>query len=234
MANGSSSSIQFKNRNSVLDAYSDRDVKAWSIWQGKQFMFKGWGLEELEPIIDLLGNGGTNAIYTLRVYEDLEDKRQIKSNSVDDGSFNFRLNDERQEITNSQYWKNDNRENILDKLTRIEARLDEEDTEVKTNKSLGKLGDILEHPAILPVVPLLIEKVLSALLGPNNQAQQQPQLNYTAPQSLAGIDSNDDLIRINIEKLKKHDPDLGTHLSKLVEIAETNPTLFKAIINSLV
>src|SRR5690242_19337422 len=206
MANGSSSSVQFKNRNSVLDAYSDRDVKAWSIWQGKQFMFKGWGLEELEPVIDLLGDGGTNAIYTLRVYEDLEDKKQIKSNSVDDGSFNFRLNDERQEITNGQYWKNDNRENILDKLNRIEARLDEEETEVKTNKSLGKIGDILEHPAILPVVPLLIEKVLSALLGPNNQAQQQPQLNYTAPQSLAGIDSNDDLIRINIEKLKKHDP----------------------------
>lgn len=232
MANGTSSSVQFKNKNAVLDAYTDRDVMAWSIWQGKQFMFKGWGLEELEPVIEALSSGGTNAIYTLRVYEDLEDKRQIKSNAVDDGSFNFRLNDERQEITNGQYWRNDNREHILEKLERIEARLDEE-PEVKTNSSLGKIGDILEHPAILPVVPVLVEKVLTALLGGNPPAQ--PKLNYSAPQSLAGIDSNEDeLIRISIEKLKQYDPELPQHLAKLVEIAETNPSVFKALINSLV
>jgi hypothetical protein len=231
----SSSSVQFKNKNAVLEAFANRDIKAWSVWQGKQFMFKGVGLDELEPVIEALASGGTNAIYTLKVYEDLTDKKFIKNNTVDDGSFNFRLNDERQEITNAQYWNNNNRENILEKLNRIEERLDaeEKDTYEKPNTSLGRIGDILQHPAILPIVPVLVEKVLSVILGPNNN-NMQPQLNYKPAVSLAGVNENDNLIQINIEKLKNHDPNLGVHLSKLVEIAETNPGLFQTIVNSLV
>src|SRR5574343_316699 len=96
-------SIQFNNLESVLNAYTNRGVDAWAIFQGSQFMFKGIGLSDLEQILNSLSNGGTNAVYKLKVFEEITDEKNIKNNTPDDGSFNFRLNSDQMAITQSAY-----------------------------------------------------------------------------------------------------------------------------------
>ena len=91
---GLSSSIQFRDKEAVKQAYKNRDVDAWSIVCGKQFMFKGIGYDSFQDTIDLLAETDSNALYTAQVYEGIEDEKQIKNNTPCDGSFNFKFNEE--------------------------------------------------------------------------------------------------------------------------------------------
>lgn len=223
------SAIQFNNLQSVLLAFQNRGVDAWALWQGKQFMFKGIGETDLKMILDSLENGATNAIYTLKVFEEIEDEKKIKSNTPDDGSFNFRLNSDRMELTQSAYTSAYSNAAIVKKLEEIEKRLDEDEV-VEEKSGLGKIGEVLDHPVIAPLIPIVLEKVLTAIFSKNPVPQNQ--LNYQPAMALSGIDE-DAAEKEVIEKLKKHDPQLLEHLSKLLEIAETNNPLFQVIIKSL-
>lgn len=224
-------SIQFNNREAVLLAFQNRAVEAWAIWQGKQFMFKGIGESELNEILEVLSNGGTNAVYTLKVFEGVEDASAIKSNTPDDGSFNFRLNSPEMALTQSSYTSALSNIAIAEKLAKLEKRFEEEEEEnieIPVN-SLGKIGEILDHPVIAPFVPILIEKIVGVLFGNNEPAKSQAFLPAT---TLSGIEE-ETMINEVIRKLKIHDPNLCEHLQKLLEMAEHKPDIFKAVINSL-
>lgn len=223
-----SNSIQFINKEAVIQAYDDRDVKAWAITQGKQFMFKGYGSEDLIPVLEMLENGATNAIYTLRVFEEIQDKKKIKSNTPDDGSFNFRLNSEEMLIRGSQYTNFQKNNEIMQKLIALEEKIDAKEEVEERNDSLGKIGNVLSHPVLAPLIPVILEKVM-ALLSPG-QKNLLP-----ASVGLAGIDSDTNELNGNlaiiVNELKKHDPQLEAHLYKLLNIAKTNPESFKQILN---
>lgn len=226
-----SSSIQFNNKDQVLAAYQNRDVAAWSLWQNKQFMFKGMDEAGLNELLNVLANGGTNATYTLRVYEGIDNDKQIKSNTPDDGSFNFKLNADGQHISPGQYDKVYSNEALIRRVTELESKLDE--TEAAPN-ALGKIGDIISHPILAPVIPLVIQKLMDFLFTPPSQTNNLPkqQLTNNPALSLAGIDE-DKIIEDCIAKLKKHDRLLAAHLLKLVDIAENQPEIFNAFVNSL-
>ena len=234
-------SIQFRDKEQVLEAFNNRKVNAWSIWCSKQFMFKGLGEESLEQILETLSSGSTNAIYTLRVYEDINDLKKIKSNTADDGSFNFRLNDEAQTLNQEQYshWRNSNAmlsqmKALEAKMDALQAREDEENEEEQTG-----IGKLLEHPAIAGVAPMVIEALVSAVTGifKNNQI---PQLQQSQPQpqqrgAINGVKEFDENKALEIlEKLHVYDNDLLTHLEKLLAMAENNNDLFNTLLKYLV
>lgn len=222
--------LQFNSLESVLDAYDNRQVESWAIHQGKQFMFKGQGHDELLTILNSISKGGTNAIYTIKVFEDVDDVKKIKSNTPDDGSFNFRLNSDQMTLTTEQYTSVYSNRAIAEKLEALEKRLlEDEEIENEKNKSLGKIGDILEHPVIAPIVPILLEKIISTIFGNNNQNNQN---NMLPAMAISGI-SDDEIIEDTIEKLKVFDPEVKNHLLKLLEMANNNNELFKIVINSL-
>jgi hypothetical protein len=234
-------SIQFRSREQVLQAYENRDVEAWSLWCSKQFLFKGIGQESLKAMLDVLCNGATNAIYTLRIYEGIDNEREIKSNTPDDGSFNFRLNDEGQSLTPEQISRTYNGNAILSKLEVITNRLDEiesrEDQEPeKDNSAIGK---ILEHPAIAGILPIILERVASAIMGGNEAKTGRSTMPVlTRPNAtINGVPGeSQDLtpeIKNVVKELMNFDENLLQHLHKLLELAQTNRTLFNTLINSL-
>lgn len=248
---GLSSSIQFRDGEAVLSAFENRKVEAWSISQGKQFMFKGIGSEDLRAVIETLSDSFSSATYTLRVYEDLKYIKEIKSNTPDDGSFNFKFNEDLKEnyrVMGGGPTSYSQKENnlILSKLAGIEERLNREEMEEpEENKtpSLGIIGDILAHPAIAPIAPTLIQTFLEFITGKavpgnlnNNQnlrmAPEMINSNSYQSNSISGI-NEDQQLNEAIIKLKSYDSNLLQHLQKLIVIAENDNTTFNLIIKSL-
>lgn len=90
-----SRSVQYEGIDTVLRMYQSRGVAPWAVFCNTQFMFNysgkeiKQGVDELATVLDSLQDVGSPAVYTLKVYEDLKGK--IKSNTPDDGSFNFRI-----------------------------------------------------------------------------------------------------------------------------------------------
>lgn len=225
-------SVQFKSIDDVLTAFQSRNVAAWSIWQGKQFMFKHEGADmaesatQLEAHLELL-QSSTNAIYTLKIYEDLPAGGKIKSNTADDGSFNFRLNLESQEITREQYSRHNNNQAVLEHLTEIKSRLaaleasDNDEDEDEDGAGLGQVGKLLNHP----VIGGMIQGFLGNLLP---SARQQPATR------LAGLpEENEAAIQNALAVLKSQDPQLSEHLAKLATLSLQNPGQFNFLLKTL-
>lgn len=232
----SSSSVQFKGVNAVVDAYTNREVAPWSLWQGKQFLFKyegdsiTEGATQLEATLEMLANS-SNAIYTLKVYEELGKGGKIKANTPDDGSFNFKLNLDSQEVTQSQYGALRNMERLEQRLAGIEAALsndDYEEPEPPKNR-LGLIGEILNDPGLSALVVPLIQKAF----GLNAPTPQPPAAQAMRPNvAIAGI-SEDAQLSAAIVTLKQADPRLSEHLDKLAKISTADPGTFQSLLAML-
>src|SRR6266481_1912546 len=81
--------VQFYGREAIKQAFNNVNADGWSIWQDRQMITKGVGLPMLESFFDLLGD--SPAWYTLKVYDEIEDSKQIKDKTPADGSFTFVL-----------------------------------------------------------------------------------------------------------------------------------------------
>lgn len=239
---GLSSSIQFRDIDSVTDAFNNRSVEAWSISQGKQFMFKGIGSDSFVTILKTLNDGDTTALYTVRVYEDITNEKEIKSNTPDDGSFNFKLNEDLRENYRSlrgvnEYYGRSKESTIMQKLQEIETRLDEEERPAPVNE-LGIIGKLLENPTIAGLVPTVLELIVNTLTGTKAPVNYMPPQINPPPASQArnavlnGINEDKIIIEV-VEQLKTYDPNLARHLQKLLEIAQNDSRAFNLIIQSL-
>lgn len=228
-------SVQFLGTVAVLKAFENRGAPAFSIWQGKQFMFKGIGIDEFKSILDMLQASNTNATYTVRVYDDLEDVKQIKSTSPDDGSFNFKVFDYDARLQPPGGNLRESQDNaIMKKLEELERRLDERD-EPEPENALGKIGEVLAHPTIAPLVPKIIDAIAGMFTGKpagTSPAPLPPATVYQGRAVLNGVDQ-DRVILEAINELKQYDQNLGAHLQKLVQIAKTDPGTFNMLINLL-
>lgn len=231
------SSVQFYGIDAVINAFENRGAEAWAICNNKMFNFRGIGADTLKTFLQMLMEGGTSALYTLRVYDDIEDEKNIKDTTPADGSFNFRLNEKTEYIPGAMNGmrQSNNEDKILAKLDALEKRF--EDLEEKEPESkLGLIGEIMEHPTIGPMMPKIIETIAGFFMKPGIPTQNYLPSNYNEianhNASINGIDENK-IINDAILELKKYDTNLGSHLQKLVVIAKTDPGTFKMFLNLL-
>jgi len=87
----SSSSVQFFGREKVMAAFEARGIETWGLFQSKQFINAGEGSGSLDAFLQMLEPGGSQAIYTLKVYRDIADADEITDKTECNGSFNFKL-----------------------------------------------------------------------------------------------------------------------------------------------
>lgn len=225
-----SASVHFKGIDNILNAYEQRNVAAWSLWQGSQFLFKyegtdiSEGAQALNDILDRLAQS-SNAIYTLKVYEELPGGK-IKDKTPHDGSFNFRLNVDSQEITNGQYGSLRRQDKFEQELAEIKqlllAREEEEEEEPKSK--LGMIGEILNDPGISQIVQPLIAK----FFGLGTVTPQMPM------RSISGIsDDAAATLKEAISILQKADPKLPEHLMKLAKLSQENPDSFQFLVQTI-
>lgn len=228
-------SVQFYGKENTIEAFESRNVDAWSVFQHKQLLHKGIGATDFAEFVTMLSRGSSNAIYTVCVYEDITDVKKIKNTTPNDGGFNFRLNDESQMITNSQYSRMGSMQQLVDevKALRLEVQeLQEDDEEEEKPHNLGMMGDILAHPAIAPIVPNLVQSLVSNLMGV--PIQPMPQHNYDRVSSLGAITPDEEnKIQQALKKLKAADPKIGTHLLQLADIAEKDRNSFNVLLTTL-
>lgn len=230
-------SVQFRNIEDVMEAYSNAEIPAFAIWQGRQLMFP-FDVESVEEGTNLLGEllpklQDSAAIYTLCTYKDVGDKG-ILSNTPFSSSFNFQLRRLRDEqghylqpavggvsenaiLSELKALRMDN-QSLREKLEALEEEEEEEE-------GLGLVGKLLENPVIAGIVKNFATS-LTAKTGMGSDAGAYKNV------SMGAID-DDARLSIAVEELKQCDPLLVNHLEKLAKIAKADPASFKLFLGYL-
>ena len=154
-------SIQFRGINNVLEAFQNRDVEAWSIYQGSQFLFKGMGVGDFETVLKSLLKGN-NVIYTVKVYEEITDLKQIKSKTPDDGSFNFRLYETDDNYEGNTYYQ-ERRNGMSEKLKELEEKnnlLQQRLDQIEESEEEISIGAVMNNPKLLDPYLETFERIL--------------------------------------------------------------------------
>lgn len=240
-------SVQFRSAADVLKAFENVKCPAWSLWDGKRFMFKGTGADELESFLDLMNeNGASNAIYSLAYYDKSQTAGGINSKTPFDGSFNFRLNSDEMEVNNGQYKDFVRQSALVSKVNGLETKFDKlielmsnDQHEPQENK-LGIVGEILQHPAIAPILPGIIQAITDKFLFQTGQGSPPaPEPNrqlYPAPARVAGIGNvleQEPTLERAVAILLQYDKKLAEHLNKLALLAQRDPVTFNYIMGQL-
>lgn len=235
--------FQFVGIDETLEAYESRSVDAWALFAGKRMIIRGTGIDSLKKFLTMISNSGTVAVYTLKVYETVSDDTEIKSNTPDDGSFNFKIHSlERggmSGIIGRHY--GDPIETIADRLDVIEEKLSGtgavQDEGVMSQITTALIGMLQE--------PRKLNEFIGALSG--KPSQPAPVHSYPVPGTVTGVSrigqpqpttapanltSENNLQRIGdaIEAIGKHDERIVEHLEKLAKIARENPQQFKTLL----
>lgn len=243
-------SVQFRGIPNTIAAFNSRDCEVWSVWNKKQMLCKGTGADQLENFLKMVAQSGTKAVYTLKIYEDFQEAKQVKSNTPDDGSINFVLiDDEQYEIER----KARSGPSLNERLDKIEMLLSQQEEEEEEENEPGDIvAGLLQQPEKLEQ----LINIGKSLLGFTSQS---PAINSTIVRRIAGVETmntNNDFERSSaqsqtsipdgetdeqklrrlanaIDCLEIHDPNLIEHLEKLANIAATNPKKFKGLITML-
>jgi len=233
--------VQFTGIENVVQAFTSRGCKSWSVWVGNQFLFSFIGqtaaeaANELQTLLDTLDKTG-KGIYTLKVYDRLNKKEAITNKTACHGSFNFRLKSFDPETDGSRYY-NDMRREIDTLKAEKETLLQEleagEDDEPQRD-IIGTITEIfINDPAKIPVIIQSLHAILNMFTGQTKQTGQQMQ---PAPVALGAVGYNGNgktELQTAIEELTQLDPKITEHLQKLVLIARNDPAGFNTLLNIL-
>jgi hypothetical protein len=249
---GIANSIHFRGIAAVLKAYNDRDVSAWALWQKNQFITKGMDDETLQTFLNELHKHGSEAVYTLKVYEGVTDPSAIKEKTPCDGSFNFRLN-EPSDYPGMGVIPYQGRSASPDRLAELEDKVnllcekllhDEGEDEPEEDSSIaGLISGVLRDPDKLGKYL----KAFRELTGGTSYASPAYVGNVTRlpgasmqgnPNPVASggeISQEEKLQRLGaaIDVLDRCDPLLHLHLEKLASIAAGKPDQFKMLLSML-
>lgn len=225
--------LQFRGKEAILNAFNSRDVEAWSIFQGKQFIHKGIGAADLESFLSMIESASNTSVYTLKIYEDftIADLGKIKEKTECDGSYNFSLQDMTvngvyQPVT-QYYGKMDQRIRMLEEKL-LEAQQPEEPEET--------LGSILMDPAKVVQYVDILKGLFSNNNNPSTYTPQMPQRQIPATMGNATPQTTDeklDRIAAALDILGRTDPKICEHLEKLADISVKNPKQFSSLLSML-
>jgi len=239
------SSVQFFGKENVLKAYNTRAIDAWGLFDKKQFIHAGNGSEDLEAFLDMLTPGGSNAVYTLKVYRDL-DADDITDRTECNGSFNFKLFAADQVQRSAvMAGPGNSTDPIMQKLqgvimdevgAAIDKRLNGADEEKEEDTWLGLIKGIVSDPEKLQGVLPIVHAIGSWLRPGAAAAAMQPAAVLAGPgkpvqhvgaAELATDDQKLQRLAAVLDRLEKNDPDILNVLEKIAHLQETDPAKYK-------
>jgi len=130
--------------------------------------------------------------------------------------------------------------NRLSALEEVQMQAEEEADDVEEEDTLGKVGAILNHPAIQTILGILIPQIMPAM-QPKPQpivagVQEDELLQTQNDFDIEAVDHaeiNYGLIDEALERLSKHTPTLAEDLTALADMADNNPGQFKMLLAML-
>lgn len=236
-----SSDVQFRSLDALIQGFNSCEAEAWSLWAGKRLIKKGMGSEDLRKFCTSLN--GSNSAYTLKYYEGIEDLDELKPNTPDDGSFNFRLNDENLYAVGTQALNQQQRISTQERLDKLETillsiheKLEGEEEEAATEEKT--LGDIiinyLEDPNKLATLGNLFRRDVSA--SAERTAAIGNVVSAEAETPTATWQTNEDKLNkvaAALDTLEKQDKEIVEHLEKLALLSTKQPGTFKILLQTL-
>lgn len=243
---------QFRGIDAVIEAYENANIPAFAVCYAKDInlRYMGDSVEEgaelLRAWMQKVQDFGSNAIYQLRLYEDLNGK-SIRSNTASDMAFKFVLNERDQSylpaIANGDKVTNSDLIKILGELADLKAenavlkiKLDQLEDEEEPETDQEQAQRVNGVPAVQPSIgQVLIEKLAPALtvIGERLVDIIIPQ---PTPGKVSGIVietgniDEEKMIEQSIRRLRNAIPDnpgVATVLMKLANLAESEPTTFQ-------
>jgi FtsZ-binding cell division protein ZapB len=247
-----SRTVQFRTIEDVIQAYENRDVPAWAIFAGNQFMFSFSGdsvtdgKAELEGILQKLSDNQSSAIYTLCIYEDLPKGGKIKSGTQNDGSFNFRLHEYATNyipgVPGGRYGLMMNENKVLIdeikalrmEVAELKSKVDqesEEDQDDEEDDLLGRIGKILENPSLQPIIQTIAGRITD-FITPKKEGGEAENMGL---RKIAGVPNSDNDSKVSeaVNILSESVPDLGDVLMKLANLSRKSPRQFNLYVGMI-
>lgn len=240
-------SVQFFGKEKVLQAYNARGIDAWGLFDKKQFINAGESADDLSAFLDMLEPGGSQSVYTLKVYRDVDDIDALTDRTECNGSFNFKLFSTMAQASlpavvggvgspgaryaDPIYAKlqgviNEEVSNAIDK--RLNGGDKEDSAESWNDVIMGYVNDPVKLNSVLPVIQSTIAAI-GNIFRPG--AINMPALAGTLPVTRVGaLPANNDeklqRLAAALDKWEKADPDVLDVIEKIVALAETNPAKY--------
>jgi hypothetical protein len=243
------SAVQFRGPKQVVEAYIVNDMPGWSIWptaRDLSFAYEGNDISEgatlLRQLINRLREGGSEAAYTLKVYDDVKKGAKITTVTPASRSFQFGLYE--MEGDDTPYQKRQNStvgaierrfQEMQDQfMSKVLKKMDEDDKAAaepeKPQGLAGMLHGVLDLPGVKEALAAKVMGWLSSVIpvkpAPAQVAGIEGELPKVSPDQYAKLEE-----AINI--LATCDPEIGDHLLALALMARDNPKKYKMALTFL-
>lgn len=249
-------SVQFTNKDDVIEAYKKMKVAPFAIWCGKAMNFSCTGetdecLASLIDYLEMLDRQELAAHYTLCVYDELEAGEHINNKTPYSASFNFRLAESAagiRRLNNSDgglggmtvgglYKQWEKEKLMLDELKALRMEVQElkdggGEVEEMDDYGLGKIGKILQHPQIGPMAQQLVGGIIG-WLNSMRPGTQPPAVVAEPGRIISGIPPAADQLATDLGILNKAYPDFPQLLNKLATMRQKHPAQLDLYINAL-
>jgi len=245
--------VQFDSAEGVMNAYNARGIAVWSIFQGKELISAGDGAEELENFLGMLGSGKYPVIYTLKVYNSVNNPDDITNKTECNGSFKFQLETVGSSVGGAVMPRFAG--NGTDIITaKIHGVISEKVGKYVEDLLSGKAAEekkpsfkeiamgYLENPEDLQMIMGTIGSVVAMFKGnpaPAMVAGAREPARFAGAVDAQQTDpeaNRDELGRrlvIAVNRLEKCDPEIVLHLEQLANLAENNPAMYKMALGFL-
>lgn len=242
--------VQFRGIPQILTAFQNMKLVKWCVKYDKNINAKYEGESETESnemlseFLKMLSSSGGSSVYTLCVYEDLKKGVKIKPSTEPDYSFNFTLFN-MEEFPNPFIGARvSTNQQILDKLTAMEARMLKYETEGPEEEErvggvLGMINGIVDDPRfkdkiidrVFTLADDLFKKTPIVPISPNRNLGAVGSVTEESP--ILIDESQHVKLQSAIDTLIRIDPALGDNLLKIAESAKNNPSKYKGMISML-
>jgi hypothetical protein len=242
------SSVQFTGVENIIEAFEANDIPYFAVFAGKSLIFKNptRGEEAIQDTFEaseLLRswlyklNKGSNAVYTLKLYENIP-AGGITDKTPANFSINFRLNLEGMYMTADkavQYEQKQNQQSeILAELKALRMKVetmegtDDDDEEEEINPIIGALT---KNPELMNTIVMAAVSAITGMLG--QFAVQKPIIMKPAINGVTDEPTEQQKIDKAIEVLSQSTPNLGDSLLILAKMSIDNPQQYKWLLGML-
>ena len=241
------SSVQFTGIENIIEAFEANDIPYFGVFAGKSLIFKNptRGEEAIQDTFEaseLLRsflyklNKGSNAVYTLKLYENVP-AGGITDKTPANFSINFRLNLEGMYLTNDkavQYeQKQSQQAEILAELKALRMKVETiEGTDEEEEEKNPIIGALTSNPEVMNALVMAAVGAITGIIS-KFAPQQQPIKMQPAINGISEEPTEQQKIDKAIEVLSQSTPNLGDSLLILAKMSIENPQQYKWLLGML-
>lgn len=252
--------VQLRGTPNIMTAFDSLKITSCALFYESRCLFKSAGenLEDtraiLQGFLKKLEMSNTTAMYELRLYEDVKDKKKIKASTEADYAYNVMLFDPEEYPSNGMVTRREGYALVMQELQDIKAQMaiqkqeeEEEEDEPESvsgvSNILGFFNKLLDNQEVQNKIGQLVTGWMDKLLLPAPAINTFP---MSTPHEAGAMGSvpgapgqamitQEQALKIqsSIEILAGIDPQLGDHLEKIAQLAQKSPGKYKTMISML-